>query len=382
MKMKPNKNKIWAVTIALLLIGILILFQLSLYDSASVSEEELKIGIINFLTGPQAIIGEEANNVFLLANELENKKHKKQIKLFTEDSKDDPQTAITAYNKLKLENVGAMIATGDQVNYALSPLADVDKEILMMSIVGSDKIKGDYSFRMWGTTAEQCAKAIGDYATDELQIKKLALIHINNIYGESYKEAFQETVENKDGNLIASESYGIVDKDMSTQIMKVLKEQPEAIAVVGFGPAYPLVYKQLRELGWDGIILTDTAISVPYFFNAVGSENLNNAYYVSTLFDRDSPKNPEMQLFIEEYENKYNLTASWVGACVFDTYNILAETIRECEDTPEEIKECLENKKTIKGALGDMELMNHGLDVPILIKKVEGDEIKTVKRID
>ncbi len=369
-----SKNWVWivlAIVVVALIVGILI--------NSSQNKGDIKIGAIIFLTGNQASLGEEVKNAFVLANDINNAKGGKQIELIIEDSQDNPTTAISAYNKLKLENVALVISTGDQVSYALNPIANQDKMVIFNTVAASGQISGAYAFRGW-VTAEKQAKVMGDYAINDLKLKRFGVIAINNIYGESYLNQFKETIGGS-GEVVSEELYGIMDSDVKTQITKAMASNPDAIVVAGFGPAYPLVFKQLRELGWEGIILTDNSLSIPYFFNSIGIENLNNTYFSSTNFDATNPVNPQMKDFVERYKAKYGAEPGFVGAFAFDSYNILYDTLQKCNKGSDSIKNCLLNVKDEQGVLGTIDLSTHDMVVPLYIKQVENNSVIIAKEI-
>ncbi len=339
--------------------------------------KEYKLGVINLLTGPQSFIGEEINNALILANELDNQNSKEKINLVIEDSQDDPKIAISAYNKLKTEEVPIIISVGDQVNSVLSPLANNDKVVLNMTLTASDQTFGEYAFRTFSSVKEQ-AKAIGDYAKSDLGLKKIAMIYIDNVLGETYKKVL---VGLNDFEFSSIESYGFLDKDVKTQILKTIEENPEAIVVTGFGPAHALVFKQLREFDWQGITLSDSSLSAPFVLNGIGLENLDNTYFTGPSFDFENPGSQKMKNFIDKYTEKFKKEPSYVGAFAFDAYDISSSAIRNCKYNGEAIKKCLEEFES-EGIMGSMKFINHEIKVPLYIRKVDSGEIVVKKIMD
>ena len=376
-----NKTAKWVIGIVIVLVIVVWGYSAMKGPSVPVSTEPIKIGAIVFLTGDQAIFGDEIKNSLLLANELDNASSLKKVEVVIEDSQDNPATAVSAYNKLRLENIPAIISTGDQVSYALSPIANKDKVVLLMTTVASQNISGDYAFRGF-ITAEQQAKIMGEYATKDLGIKKIGAIYINNIYGESYIKAFEDAVVSNNGHLTSKENYGIADNDVKTQILKTLKNNPDVISVSGFGPAYPLIFKQLRELGWKGVILADTTLTNPFFFDAIGIENLGDTYFTSTNFDSAIPANIQTRDFVDKYKTKFGTAPGYIGAFAFDSYNVLSASIKECGYNAENIKDCLLKTKNKQGLLGVIDFSTHEMKVPLYVKKVEGDKTIIKKTIN
>lgn len=376
---KTSKTILWLI-IAIIVIGG-IWYGASRKPAEKLEKEVIKIGAIIFLTGDQSSLGEEVNNALILANELDNAQLERKITLAVEDSQDDANKAISAYNKLRLEKIPVIISSGDQVSYVLSPIANTDKVVILNTVAASQEISGEYTFRAFITTKQQ-AKIMGEYATKDMKIKKIGLIYINNIYGESYRNTLLDTVKQNNGEIVSEEAYGIADKDVKTQILKIMEKKPEAILVAGFGPAYSLVFKQLREYGWRGVILTDNTLSIPFFFNGIGIENLNDTYFTSTNFDAVNPTNDKMRDFVEKYKAKFRMDPSFIGAFAFDSYNILASTIKKCGYDPEAIRNCLLNVKGEQSILGSVDFSTHEMKIPLYIKKIEGNKVVIKKVIE
>jgi len=343
---------------------ILILFSVLILFGCITEVQQDKVGAIIFLTGSQSALGEEVNNALILASEG------KGLQIIVEDSEDNPQKAISAFEKLKSQGINKFIITGDQVNYAITPL--IKDEFVIATVAASSGIKNEKNYRAWLTTKTQ-ADLMSNFAVNELKLDKFSLIYINNVYGEEYKQTFS-----KKANVISSQSYGIADSEFKTQVTKAINSNPDAIVVAGFGTAYSLVFKTLREQGYTGIILTDATLSIPFFFDGIGIENLNNTYYVSTLFDAQNPSSSEMSNFVNSYKEKFGKEAGWTGAFAYDAYSILLEANSICT---ENLDECIGNISHT-GVLGEVRFKDGEMKVPLQIKQVVGNEIKVVKEID
>jgi len=327
------------------------------------ANENIQIGTVLFLTGNQSALGEEVKNALILANQ-----DKQNIQLIIEDSQDSPTEAIDAYYQLKAQGIPLIISAGDQVGYALSPLANNDELVIFNLVAASDDINlGDYVYRGWITAKEQ-AKLIAEYAANDLNLQKLAVIYIDNTYGESYKSGLIESFPN--GSITSQQSYSIDDKDLKTQIAKSINSKPQAIVVAGFGPAYSVVVRQLREMGWQGIILTDNTLSIPYFFEQIGIDNLTDTYYTSTLFDLSNPTTQSMSGFIANYRQKFNQDPSFVAAFSFDAYNLIISAINNCPGyRSQDLKKCLEDIQNFQGVMGEITFEDHAMRVPLVVKK-------------
>ena len=367
--------------IFILIIIVLIIFVIVLQNKTrpmTVGSNSIDVGAIVFVTGDQASLGEEVNNTLILANE--NVISNKKINLSIEDSKDDPKEALSIYNTFKNKDFPVIISTGDQVNYALSPIANKDKLPLIMTVTAATPVSGDYTFRSF-ITADQQAEIMGKYSSETLKYKKPALLYVNNIFGEVYKTSLEKTLKSDNVTLSSSEAFGIADLDIKTQITKTISQKPDVIFVAGFGPSYAVIFNQIRQLGWKGDILTVNTLAVPYFFNSIEKQNRHNIYFTDTAFSIDKPTNQKMISFIKLYKEKFNTDPSFIGAFTYDLYSFLSDVINDCGTDSKSIAKCLSGVKNKTGILGDIGFVNNEMHIPLYIKKIADGDIQSVQEI-
>lgn len=144
-----------------------------------------------------------------------------------------------------------------------------------------------------------------------------------------------------------------------------------------------IVFKQLREYGWNGITISPSPITDPYQFKTIGIENLNNTYFLAVDFDAEKPSNEKVKEFVERYKERFPKSPlpGKYAAIAYDNYNILAWAIRECGYDAEKVKNCLLEAKDKQGILGPIDFSTHELKIPLYLKKVENGKIITIKAI-
>lgn len=111
------------------------------------TEGKTKIGAIIPLTGEVATYGEALKRGFELAREHSGD----GVSIIYEDSKADPKTGVTAFQKLtSRDNVEAILGDATSgVCLAIAPLAEQNHKVLLITIATSDKLAeaGEYVFR-------------------------------------------------------------------------------------------------------------------------------------------------------------------------------------------------------------------------------------------
>lgn len=344
-------------------------------------EEVIKIGAIVFLTGNQASLGDEIINSFQIAKEDFEKKTGKKLELVIEDSKDDPAQAISAYQKLKLQGHRLIITTGDAVTAALIPLAEEDNIVLLSTVVASDDLSSEWMFRVW-TTGSQHGEVLA-YQANKLNISDVAIISLENIFSNSVISAFENDV-NDNISIVSQEKYQIADNDVRTQLTRIKQANPDVLLITGFGPTYPVIFKQAKELQINATILADGSISIPYFFfSAGGYEVINDTYFVGTEFDNTNKEN--VALFRNRYSNLSDYEPSFTAAFGYDTLYVAASVLNQCDSSnANELRICLEEISDYNGLLGNNLSFSSDqkISVPLYIRQYTQGENRLIKKVE
>ena len=353
---------------------------LSLFTSCAKKEPEvIKIGAILPLTGPQSMLGEEVKNGMQLAyDEIK----KEGIQLLIEDSKDSPKDAIMSFTKLLNQNVKAIICAGDVVTLNLIPFADKEQMPLITVVGAGPEITGKskWVFRFF-VRGDYQAKVLAHYSYNELRVRKVGILYINNEYGIATLKNFKEMFENMGGKIVATESYGIADRDMRSQILKLITKNPDAIYLTGFGESYPICIKQIRELGYKGLLLSSECELSRPTFRPLTLPASENAYYVDIPYEEDSKEEVVVQ-FRENYKNKFNQEPSFFGVFAYDCLRNLAFIVKQSKGDKEKIRELLSSQKLI-GILGEYSFnQQNDLTFPLIIRKIQNGKPVYIKKYE
>ena len=333
-----------------------------------------KIGAIVFLTGPQASLGEEVKNALTLGLEEINDKggiKGGKLDIIFEDSKDSPRDAILGFNRLETEKCPVIISTGDVVSLNLGPIVD-EKQIPMIATVaaGPDITKrSGWVFRVFIQATRQ-AQVMAEYAGKSLGVKSAAILAINNEFGQTTSATFKNVLESHDARITGTETFGVADRDVRAQITKLKGGNPAAIYVTGFGDGYGAAIKQVRELKFTGLLLSDATLSIP-FFQQQTTPASEGAYFSATLFDEDSQA-PVAANFIKGYRQKFGSPPGFVAAFAYDALKLTAAAIEKGGDAPEGIRNALRSTKNFEGVVGRVSFTESGdLDFPLVLKRLQ-----------
>jgi ABC-type branched-subunit amino acid transport system substrate-binding protein/predicted negative regulator of RcsB-dependent stress response len=234
---------------------------------------------------------------------------------------------------------------------------------------------GNYLFSTSLTYVLQ-AERIATYATSEQGYRRFCILHPNTIYGRELARLFAQEVRQRDGEVIAVESYKEGETDFGPQIMRLkaedLKKYGLAIPVEQTKPTgKPLTKNEKRILytpGFDAIFIPSRSseiglIAAQLAFHDVkvpllGSNGWNSQDFARTAdrtadgatfvdgFFVDSP-NPAVKEFVRRYRERFQTTPSLFTVQGYDAARIALEGIRRGATSGEAIQEFLMSQRDL-----------------------------------
>jgi branched-chain amino acid transport system substrate-binding protein len=276
-----------------------------------------------------------------------------QLSLTFKDDEASEDTAVTAYNALMDEGIDALL--GNVTSGACIAVADLTKEdgILQITPSGSaiDCTKNDNAFRLCFTDPLQ-GVTMADYATGELGKKKIAVIfNSSDEYSTGIKDAFEEEVKAKGGEIVASEAFAKGDVDFNTQLTTIKGSGAEIIFIPAYYGDVAYIAQQAKDLGmtipfigsdgWDGVLAQVTDASV-----------LEGSVFLSPFLATDPDE--AVSSFVKKYEEKYKATPDQFAADGYDTVYVFKAALEKAGTTKSEDLIAAMTQIQVKGLTGDV----------------------------
>jgi len=349
------KKKVIGWIIGIVVVALIIVFSVRRPPK---QPEVIKIGAILPLTGPAAEWGENQKEGMELAIEEINEGggiNGKRVVMVVEDDKSDPKTAVSAFNKIVMEDRPAVIFTlQSSVSMALAPLANKNKIVLIASAAHPDLVKsGKYVFRCYPTSA-YITEMLVEKAVPRFDIKEIYILYINDDYGVSMKEMFKTLFTKKGGKIIGEDSFEKTQKDFRSVITKVLSRRVKALYIPGYGKALGRLLKQLKEMGYKGRILSTQEVSYVDVLS-IAKEGAEGVIYVDMPFDPKS-KEEKVQKFVKKFIARYGREPILDASIGYDMTKMLAEVIKKYGYSADKIKEGLLEVQKFQGILGTLKM--------------------------
>ena len=373
------------MTMKQIIIGAVIVIVLAAFagaclDKQPAESEEIKIGAILPLTGDAASWGEMGKQGIDLAVDEINSEggiKGKKIKVVYEDTQADPQKGVSAMRKLvSIDKVPVVI--GDIVSavvLAAAPIANENKVVLISPTASAPAVTdaGEYVFRNWPSDVFE-GEFMARSAYNELGLKQVAILYINNDYGIGLREVFTETFEQLGGEILAAESYDADATDFRTQLTKIKATTPQTVYLISYYKDGALILKQATEMGLETQYLAASAIEDPKLIEIAGPATEGLIYPLSSGYDPESHEE-NIQEFKREFTARYGEEPSYVAAQAYDAMKIVAFSIEQGGTEGSGIQAAMTNVKDFSGVTGETTFDENG-DVikPMAIKTVKNGE--------
>lgn len=274
---------------------------------------QIKIGVIQPLTGPFAASGNYVMNGAKIAADEINAKGGvlgQKIELVIEDNKSNPTEAAAVAEKLIVRDKVAVMmgAWGSSFTLAVMPKLLEYKVPMLVETSSSGKITtsgNPYIFRISPPSAVEAEafKAI----IGRLDIKKADFLVVNNDWGRGAAEDFGKMFKEKGIRVGLVETMDQAAQDMSAQLNKIKNSDADTLIVTTAVEQLTLIFKQAASLGLKRQIITTGGSQNPDQLIEQAGAAVNGTMHLSTFapWVPDQTPDPEgTRRFIEEWKKR------------------------------------------------------------------------------
>lgn len=326
-------------------------------SGTTLAADTIKIGFHAPLTGFAASDGKSATEGAKLAIQQINDAGGvlgKKLELIVYDDQAQPAQAIPIANKL-IGQDRAVVGISGSYSGPTRSAAGVFQEAKIPYIsaygIHPDITRaGDYVFRtsfLGRIQGKAGAKLIGDI----LHKKKVVMITLQNDFGQSLADGFEEMAPTYGIKIVGSYQYSMKDRQFGSIVAKVKADDPEAIYASGYYfTAGPLV-SQLRAAGVTCPIIGQEGYDSQKFIEIAGPAA--EGVIITTSLDRDSTV-PETADFIKAFEKQAGFKSDMVAASGHTAVKVAADAIQRAGSTaPDKILAALKttNLKVSTGTI-------------------------------
>jgi branched-chain amino acid transport system substrate-binding protein len=349
--------------------------------------DTIKLGAFFDLSGRAAFIGTPTKLVAEMVVDKINAEggiNGKQLELTIADTEADPAKAASIAKKfIYKDNVVAIIGptlTGTGMN--VKKVVDRGETPIFMTVGGDPVIMGGkFGPYKWVFKSPQRSSTAVERMFIYLQEKgltRVALLTASDNFGKDGARWMDKLAPKYGIEIVARESFGTRDTDMTAQLTNIKNSNPEAIIAWTIGPAGSIIAKNKTQLSIALPLFQCHGLPDPKYIELAGSASegdrmpATKLMVVDQLPDSD-PQKAVIQEFIKLYREKgYHRTfpINTHSGYAWDAIMMVTNAIRKVGTDPAALRSEIENTKNYVGISGTYNLTaedHNGLDVDSMV---------------
>jgi branched-chain amino acid transport system substrate-binding protein len=366
--MGPQLAKAVAATLALA----------ALAAPALAADPPIRIGSFLSATGPAAFLGDPEQKTLELYVEEINKAGGvlgRKLELVVYDDAGDAEKARTFAKRLIERDKADLLIGGTTTGttMAVVPLAEETK-IPFISLAGAVTIVEPvktWVFKTPHTDRMACEKIYAD--AKKRGLTRVALISGAGGFDKSMRAECLTVAKTQGIEIVADESYGAQDTDMTAQLTKIRNAAGvQAVVNAGFGNGPAIVTKNYRQLGLTVPLYQSHGVASKQFIDLAGpaAEGVRlpaAALLVADLLPEGDAQKPVVQAYKRGYEARWKSEVSTFGGHAYDGLGIAVAAMKRAGSVDHaKLREAIEATKGYVGTGGvvSMSATDHmGLDL-------------------
>jgi branched-chain amino acid transport system substrate-binding protein len=330
-------------------------------EAPAAAEGVLKVGVLGVMSGPAASWGlvnkysaEATAQMYNEQGGVEIDGEKYTIEIVSVDDKNDPKLAVSGAERLTQQ---------EGINYIIGPNVDTTAASVVPVVEKNGAINIPYAFSkqlytpprensILGMIASyQAGPIIYKYLMEERGVNTVAFLARNESDPLNQRDEGVAAAKDLGLEIVSSDdTYEPGTTDFFPVMSKVVGGNPDLIVLSGVAPSdAPLLIRTARELGYQGLISTETAQDAK-ILSEVAGETANGFISVG------GASTPEIRSeYMEQFTERYNQVAGeWndeAGTKVYALEMILA-TLQQAG------KEAIDDVEKFKAAIPEFSIKN------------------------
>lgn len=311
------------------------------------TKPSITVGSILPLTGPASSLGKWIQNGYDLAVQEINEDKVVPgitIKVEYEDGMSDPKNSISALTKLSTNSeVHVITTTLSPVSLAILPIVK-EKKLILFAAAAHPAITGSYDavFRH-NLTVESEADLLASYLAEKIKPSHARLVYVNDDYGAGFKDYWQSRLDKVDLKSLTPIAFDRTAQDLRPIAVRALSESPDCIVLVGYGATLGTLLRRIRESGFKGTVLVNSAMSFPDVRAAAG-DAASGVFYTDYDINRADADYVRLN---ERYRARYGDDIPPVALFEHNTLILIARVFKETGGRVDEFATYLHSKTSL-----------------------------------
>ena len=369
-------------------LAVIVALALCCAASGAFAGEPVKIGAFFALSGPAANIGTPTKLVAQMVVDKINKEggiNGRPIELIIGDTESDPaKAAVIAKKFIFSDKVAAIIGpTSTGEGMSVKKIVEEAGVPTFMTVGGDPVIMGGplgpytYVFKSPQRSSTAARKLYGYLKAKGLT--KVALFTASDSFGKDGLGWLEKLAPEFGLSLVAKESFGPSDTDMTAQLTKIRNAAPQAIVVWTIGPVGSIVAKNKAQLGITTPLFQCHGLPDPKYIElagkaAEGDRMPATKLMVGSALPDTDPQKKVIAEFIQLYRDVYKYDKEFPinthSGYAWDAITIVANAMKKAGTDSKALRAAIEQTKGYVGVSGVYNLTaedHNGLDVDSMI---------------
>jgi len=347
-------------------------------SSAAVAADPIKIGAVLSVTGPAAFLGEPEIKTMQLYVDKLNKDGGilgRKIELVHYDDGSDAGKANGFAKRLIDDDKVDLIVGGTTTGSTMSMVPLVDKAgVPFISLAGAVVIVEPV--KKWVFKTPHTDRMAAEKVFEDMKkrgLTKVALLSETSGFGASGKKETEAMAAKMGITLVANETYGPKDTDMTPQLTKIKGTAGvQTLFVFGLGQGPAIVNKNIKQVGLNLPIYHAHGVASEEFIKLSGdaAEGIRlpaAALLVADKLDTKDPQKPVVTAYRKAYNDAYKQDVSTFGGHAYDGLMIAVDAIKRAGGTDKaKVRDAIEATKDYIGTGGKVTMSptdHMGLDL-------------------
>jgi branched-chain amino acid transport system substrate-binding protein len=304
------------------------------------SGNSLPIGIAVAQTSNVALLGQEQVSGAKIAATYFNDKggiNGTPLALVFQDTGGDEAGAINAFQTLINQNqvLGIVGPTLSQHAFSADPIADrAGVPVLAPSNTakGIPEI-GEFITRVSAPVSVVAPNALQAALKMNPNIKRVAVFFAqNDAFSKSETEIFQQALKAKNLQVVTVQKFQTSDTDFQSQTTNAMNLNPDLIVISGLAADGGNLVRQLRELGYKGLIIGGNGLNTSNIFPVC--QAACDGVLIAQAYSPEHP-NAINAAFRAAYKKQFNREPPQFSAQAFASVQIYAEALQALSQKPD-----------------------------------------------
>lgn len=311
---------------------------------------QVKVGVINSLSGNFAAFGERYNTGMQVALEEINANggiNGEKLELIIQDDRSDAQSALAAVESLNKQQVPLII--GSYASGITGPMSKVaTRQKIPLIVLGSADDSITKPGSPWVFRAKHNSTIVANVYFDYFDnlrksdgdIKKIAIMYGNGAWPTSVSEEGLRQAEKRGYEVVGKQAYDQGTTDFRPILNKFRSANPDILLTSSYADDGIAIARQIKEVGLNPkVVAIDTASSMISFIQQVGGQSENIVSAVSWSPDVKYEGTPELY---ERLKAKAKEEPSFYEAEGYLALTVAADALRRAKSTDrEKVREAL-----------------------------------------